>query len=75
MEPLFSFYRGKQEAQLSQRQLGIKSNIDSSQIGRIERGEQNTTLSTILTLANALGKTPDELLKFSFSKSKSQPST
>ncbi|MCP4459904.1 MAG: helix-turn-helix transcriptional regulator [Cytophagales bacterium] len=56
----------REELNLSQRQLGEKANIDPSQIGRIERGEQNTTLSTIAALAKALGKKPDELLKFPF---------
>ncbi len=52
----------------SQRELGKISGIDFSQIGRIERGEQNTTLSSIYTLAKALELNPEELFKFDFTE-------
>jgi transcriptional regulator with XRE-family HTH domain len=39
---------------LSQEQLANEAEIPLSQIGRIERGEVNTTLSTINVLATAL---------------------
>src|ERR1700739_4326390 len=45
--------------------LSAKSNIAVGQIGRIERGEINTTLSTISALANALGLEAKDLLDFS----------
>jgi transcriptional regulator with XRE-family HTH domain len=37
---------------------------DLSQIGRIERGEVNATLSTLKRLANALGVSMSELVRF-----------
>ena len=39
---------------ISQETLAYKADIPISQIGRIERGEINTTISTVLTIANAL---------------------
>ena len=45
--------------------LSAKAGIAVGQIGRIERGEINTTLSTISALANALGLEPKDLLDFS----------
>lgn len=60
----------REEAQLSQRQLGQKANIDFSQIGRIERGEQNATISTIYVLSKALDIKPDKLFQFSLSDHK-----
>jgi len=60
--------RDKQK--ISQRKLGEKANIDFNQIGRIERGQQNTTLSTIYVLSKALEVTPEYLLKFPFEEKK-----
>lgn len=42
------------EAKLSQEDLANDSNIPLSQIGRIERGEINTTISTLFVLSKAL---------------------
>jgi len=39
---------------LSQEQLGNIAGIAVSQVGRIERGEINTTLSTLVIIAKAL---------------------
>lgn len=39
---------------LSQAMLSYDANIPKSQIGRIERGEINTTLVTLLKICNAL---------------------
>ena len=39
---------------LSQEQLANEAEIPLSQVGRIERGEINPTLSTIAALSNAL---------------------
>jgi transcriptional regulator with XRE-family HTH domain len=39
---------------LSQEQLGNLAGIAVSQVGRIERGEINTTLSTLVIIARAL---------------------
>jgi len=42
---------------LSQEQLSYEADIPVSQVGRIERGEVNVTISTIYALSKAL-KTP-----------------
>lgn len=52
------------EAKLSQEDLANDSNIPLSQIGRIERGEINTTISTVHVLSKALSLSPSELFKF-----------
>lgn len=39
---------------LSQFQLGIESEVPKNQIGRIERGEINTSIYTLKRLADAL---------------------
>lgn len=54
----------RKERGYTQMQLAEKAGITYSQIGRIERGLQNTTISTIGTLAKALSISPDHLLKF-----------
>ena len=40
---------------LSQFQLGIEAEIPKNQIGRIERGEINTSIFTLKRIADALG--------------------
>lgn len=54
----------RQEKGMSQGQLSILSDLPLSQIGRIERGEVNTTISTLLALADALELEPKTLLDF-----------
>lgn len=49
---------------MSQEALANEADIPISQIGRIERGEVNPTLSTLNNLADALKKPLHELLKF-----------
>lgn len=44
----------RQSRGLSQEQLGNLAGIAVSQVGRIERGEINTTLSTLVIIARAL---------------------
>jgi len=39
---------------LSQESLAHKSNLDRNYIGKVERGEQNPTILTILKITNAL---------------------
>lgn len=58
--------RIRKEKKLSQESLSYDADIPLSQIGRIERGEVNTTISTILVLANALQIHPKELLDFKY---------
>ncbi|PZR03564.1 MAG: hypothetical protein DI539_26155, partial [Flavobacterium psychrophilum] len=50
----------------SQGQLAAFLNIDSNQISRIENGRHAVNIHTIRALATALGKYPDELLRFEF---------
>ena len=52
------------EAKLSQEDLANDCDISISQIGRIERGEINTTISTLFVLANALDIEVKDLFHF-----------
>lgn len=51
----------RQKHNLSQTALANIADIPTNQVGRIERGEVNTTISTILALAKAFGTSPKEL--------------
>jgi transcriptional regulator with XRE-family HTH domain len=44
----------RKQKKLSQEELSYKSELMLSQIGRIERGETNPTISTLYVLAEAL---------------------
>ena len=54
------------EKKMSQEDLANEADIPLSQIGRIERGEINTTISTVYSLAKALEINLSELFNFSF---------
>jgi len=54
----------RRQAKLTQENLANDADIPLSQIGRIERGEINTTISTLRVLAKALAIEPKELLDF-----------
>lgn len=47
---------------ISQDKLAVKSQIDRSYIGRIDRGEVNITMDKLYILATALECNPEELL-------------
>lgn len=49
---------------LSQQDLADDCDIRKTQIGRIERAEINTTIKTLVKIANALDLEPKELLDF-----------
>lgn len=49
---------------LSQVQLEFESEISKNQIGNIERGEINPTISTLKRIAKALDVQPKDLLDF-----------
>jgi transcriptional regulator with XRE-family HTH domain len=49
---------------LSQSQLAFEANIPTNQVGRIERGEINTSVSVILAIARVLNVHPRELFDF-----------
>jgi transcriptional regulator with XRE-family HTH domain len=54
----------RNKANLSQEDLANDSDISISQIGRIERGEINTTISTLFVLAKALDIEVKDLFHF-----------
>ena len=49
---------------LSLRDVAINYNIDNGQISKIEQGQVNITLITLLELAKGLNVNPNELLKY-----------
>ena len=51
----------REKKNLSQENLAHDCNIPKSQIGRIERAEINTTVKTLIKIANALEVKPKEL--------------
>ncbi|WP_396192536.1 helix-turn-helix domain-containing protein [Flavobacterium sp.] len=51
----------REKKSLSQEQLANDCNIPKVQIGRIERAEVNTTVKTLVKIANALEIEPKEL--------------
>lgn len=54
----------RKENNLSQEHLAIDSDIPTNQIGRIERGEISTTISTLFAIARALDIEIKELFAF-----------
>lgn len=52
----------REKKNMSQQDLANDCGMSKRQIGRIERGEINTTLGTIINIANALHIEPKELL-------------
>lgn len=52
------------ELQISQEELANEADIPLSQIGRIERGETNPTISTLFVIAEALKTDLSALLNF-----------
>ena len=54
----------RNDAKLSQEDLAQDGDISISQIGRIERGEINTTISTLFVLAKALNIEVRDLFDF-----------
>jgi transcriptional regulator with XRE-family HTH domain len=54
----------RKETNLSQEDLANDCDISISQIGRIERGEINTTISTLFVLAKALNIDVKNLFDF-----------
>ena len=63
-----SFAEIKRENGLSQQDLANDSSVPKIQIGRIERAEVNTTVRTLIKIANALNIEPNELLTFQSKK-------
>lgn len=55
----------RERKKLSQQNLADICDLPKTTIGRIERAEMNTTIKTIVKIANALELEPKELLNFS----------
>ena len=53
---------------ITQEQLSDLTSLAVSQIGRIERGEINTSISHIKLIADKLGLQPYDLFKFNYGK-------
>ena len=47
----------------SQERLALEANVDRSYVGRVERGTENVTISTLEALADALQITVSELFE------------
>lgn len=56
----------RKEKKLSQEQLAHKAQIPVNQVGRIERGEVNPTVSTLYAISIALDIELHDMLKFNF---------
>lgn len=52
----------REKSSLSQQQLANYCNLSKVQLGRIERAEINTTVKTLVKIANALEIEPKDLL-------------
>ena len=52
------------EQKISQAQLAFEADVRLSQIGRIERGEINTSFSTLVSIAKALDVSLKEFFDF-----------
>ena len=63
-----NLYKLRIERGLSQEQLANDADMPINQIGRIERGEINTTISTAYALSDALKIEIKELFDFAFIK-------
>ncbi|MRX37654.1 helix-turn-helix domain-containing protein [Flavobacterium sp. LC2016-23] len=55
----------REKKNLSQQDLANDCDIPKNQIGRIERAEINTSIKTLVKIANALDVEPKELFDFS----------
>ena len=54
----------REAQEISIRELAVRSDLEYSQVQRIEKGKVNLSLTTILALADGLNVTPDILLKY-----------
>ncbi|MBC7383299.1 MAG: helix-turn-helix transcriptional regulator [Bacteroidia bacterium] len=56
----------REAKKLTQLDLGLLCNNHSEQIGRIERGQHNVTICSLLLIANALEVSMKDLLDFDY---------
>lgn len=54
--------KARKSKKLSIRKLALEADMDFTTVNRIERGENNPSLTTIYALAEALGVLPADLL-------------
>ncbi|PCH92853.1 MAG: transcriptional regulator [Bacteroidetes bacterium] len=54
----------REQKKISQEELAYRADLQLSQIGRIERGTQNTSISMTYTIAKALDIHVKELFEF-----------
>lgn len=54
--------RARKSAKMSQEALALRSGIDRSHMGRIERGERNLTILNLARICTALEINPSDLL-------------
>ena len=54
----------REEQGISIRELAVRSDLEYSQVQRIEKGKVNIALTTVVALAEGLGISPDLLLKY-----------
>ena len=52
----------RQQNGISQEELALRTGLDRSYVGQVERGERNLTLENIYKLADGLGVPPASLL-------------
>jgi transcriptional regulator with XRE-family HTH domain len=55
----------RQIAEITQEELALKSGLDRSYVGQVERGERNVSLGNIHKIAAGLGVSPSALLETS----------
>ncbi|HXB66288.1 MAG TPA: helix-turn-helix transcriptional regulator [Solirubrobacteraceae bacterium] len=51
----------REERGISQEAFALKSGIDRSHYGGMERGERNPSLTSVIKIANALGVQPSDI--------------
>ena len=54
--------RTRDAQSIAQEELALRSELDRSYLGGVERGESNVTLLTIIKVASALGLSASQLL-------------
>ncbi len=68
MEPAIAFgkvlHRLRQEAGLTQEQLGFEADLRRTYVSILELGQQQPSLATILKLASALNLPAHEVIRF-----------
>lgn len=57
----FNLTRARQEAEITQEDLGFRCDLHRTEISLLERGGREPRLGTIVKLASALDVTPEEL--------------